>query len=153
MREWFRDFEHLVRVAGLFVVGLIVFVAARAMFVPSDFGQYGHFRTGAIEDSRAREPVFAGRAACLECHDDAAAAAEGSAHSRVHCEACHGALGAHAADPVAMVPERPDAATICLRCHRAGEAKPDWFAQVEPEEHAAGEACNACHVPHHPEFD
>jgi len=153
MRDRFRDVEHLIRVAGLVVVGFIVFVAARAIFVPRDFGEYGHFRTGAMDDNRAREPVFAGRAACLECHDEAAAAAAGSAHSRVHCEACHGAQGAHAADPATVVPERPDAGTMCLRCHRAAEAKPAWFAQVEPEEHAAGEACNACHVPHHPEFD
>ena len=153
MREWLRDVEHLIRIVGLFVVGFVVFLAARAMFVPSDFGEYGFFRTGAIDDNRAREPVFAGRAACLECHDDAGAAAEGSAHARVHCEACHGALANHAADPGEVVPERPDAATVCLRCHRAGGSKPDWFPQVDPEEHAAGEGCDACHMPHHPEIE
>ena len=97
--------------------------------------------------------MYAGREACLECHEDAASAAVGSAHARVHCEACHGALAAHAADPGEVIPERPEAATVCLRCHRADGSKPDWFPQVDAEEHAAGEDCNACHAPHHPSIE
>ena len=153
MRESFRDVEHLIRVAGLFALGFVVFLGARAMFVPADFGVYGFFRAGALDDIRSRTPVYAGREACAECHDDVVTARKGSAHERVGCEACHGPLGAHAADPGALVPERPDGATICLRCHRAGGSKPEWFPQVDPQAHAGGDACNACHAPHHPELD
>ncbi len=37
-RETIRHREHLFRVAALFVAGLLLFVAVRALLVPSDFG-------------------------------------------------------------------------------------------------------------------
>ena len=100
MNRSFKDFEHLVRLAGLFAAGLLFFVVARAELVPADFGKYGHYRAGAIADVAARPMAYAGRARCTECHEDEV---ERSARQRKHkvisCETCHGALLKHADDP------------------------------------------------------
>ena len=151
MPELFRDKEHLVRMAGLFVVGITAFVVARAVLVPKGFGEYGHYRAGALDDNRGRPLRFAGRDACVDCHDDVVKARTGSKHANVGCEAYHGALAEHAADPEQVKPQRPDAKTICLVCHLANVARPQAFPQVDPKEHGEGEACNSCHQPHHPE--
>ena len=68
----------------------------------------------------------------------------------VACEACHGALANHAADPASVVPIKLDAAVLCARCHQANTAKPSTFPQVIAEEHSAGIACDTCHQPHSP---
>lgn len=149
MASPFGHYGHLVRVAGLFGAAVIVFVMARGLLVPDDFGRYGHYRTGALDDNRARPLVHAGRAACVECHSDVPEAAAGGAHAAIHCEACHGPQGQHAEDP-SVEPGRPDAGTLCARCHAANVARPAAFPQVDMEEHAAGESCLTCHTAHNP---
>ena len=150
MSRLFGHREHLVRVAGLFLAGVVVFVVLQALLIPEGFGLYGHYRAGALDDNRARPMKFAGRAACIECHDDAAAAAKGGGHERVRCEACHGPLAAHAGDPTAQKAVRPDAAVLCVRCHQANVARPASFPQKDRAEHAGDEICTTCHVAHHP---
>lgn len=150
LRRVFGHREHLVRVAALFAAGVLVFVVLQALLVPEGFGLYGHYRAGALDDNRARPMAFAGRAACVECHEDAAAAAKGGGHERVRCEACHGPLQAHAEDPTAQKAEKPDSRTLCVRCHQASVARPAHFPQVDRAEHAGEEACTTCHVAHHP---
>jgi predicted CXXCH cytochrome family protein len=150
MRALFGHGEHLVRVAGLFLAGIVAFVVLRSLLIPQGFGEYGHYRTGAIEDNRARPVAFAGRAACLDCHDDAAQAAKGGGHAGVRCEACHGPLAAHAAEPTEKKAERPDAAALCVRCHEANVARPTGFPQKDAALHAGGETCTTCHVAHKP---
>ena len=152
MRRWLADREHLVRMAGLFLAGLVVFLIARAIFVPKGFYEYGHFRAGALADNAARPVVFAGREACESCHPDVVDARKGSHHAVIGCEACHGALAKHADDPGSLTPKRPDARTICLVCHRQDPSKPKTFPQVDVQTHSSGQACNACHKPHHPEI-
>lgn len=141
---------HLVRVAALFAAGIGSFFALRAVFVPAGFGVYGHYRAGAIDDSRARPIAFAGRAACVECHSDVPEAARGGPHAAIRCEACHGPLAGHASDPTATSAVRPDPGVLCARCHAANVARPARFPQVEVAEHAGGEACTACHPAHNP---
>jgi uncharacterized CHY-type Zn-finger protein len=149
----FRDFAHLLRLAVIFALGLVAFVAARAMLVPDDFGVHGHFRAGALGDNRQRPLVHAGAEACGECHDDVVASRAGGGHESIGCEACHGPLAAHAAEPSDQAPELPDGGAICLRCHVAASAKPDGFPQVVPAEHAGDEACDTCHSPHAPRLE
>jgi hypothetical protein len=149
VRAGFRDSEHLIRLALLFGVGVFLFLGARAVLVPADFGELGHYRTGALDDNRQRPLVHAGRAACGECHDTAATLS-GGAHAKVGCEACHGALAAHAADPGAAAPPAPEVAALCVRCHGANPARPARHPQVEPEAHAEGASCTDCHEPHSP---
>ena len=122
----------------------------QALLVPKGFGRYGHYRAGALEDNRSRALAFAGRAACLDCHADAADAARGGPHEHVRCEACHGALARHAAGPTEQKADRPDSRVLCVRCHQANVARPARFPQVEVADHAGGEACASCHKAHDP---
>jgi hypothetical protein len=150
MPQPLKDAEHLVRMAVLFAIGVVVFLVLRGVLIPEDFGELGHYRTGALADARSVEARFAGRSACADCHDDAAAELAGGIHASVGCEACHGALAGHASDPDAMVPPVLEVRPLCTTCHAAGAAKPDWFPQVDPIEHAGDESCDECHLPHQP---
>jgi hypothetical protein len=153
MSQGFKDIEHLLRLAGLFLVGLLIFLGVRAVMIPKDFGELGHYRPGALEDNRARAPMLAGRAACAECHPDAAADLEEDGHGGVGCEACHGALAAHAEDPVEVLPEPLDIVALCSTCHQRNAAKPEGFPQVDVADHSGGLECDACHEPHRPGMD
>lgn len=150
MPALFGHKEHLVRMAALFGVGIVAFLVLQAVLVPEGFGVYGHYRAGALEENRAHPAAFAGRAACVECHSDVADAAKGGRHEGVRCEACHGPLASHAAEPTEKKPVKPDPGALCARCHAANVARPARFPQVEPAEHAGKEACTGCHKPHHP---
>jgi predicted CXXCH cytochrome family protein len=141
---------HLVRVAALFVAGVLVFLVLQALLVPKGFGVYGHYRAGALEENRSRPVAFAGRAACVECHSDVPEAAKGGPHEEVRCEACHGALAGHAGDPTEKKAVRPDSRILCARCHAENVARPARFPQVDPTEHGGGEACTTCHAAHNP---
>jgi hypothetical protein len=152
MRESLRDSQHLIRAALLFAAALIAFLVVRAALIPEDFGRFGHYRGDALGEARAQASMFAGRAACAECHGDVADACKGGKHERIGCEACHGALAAHATDPTTTKPVRPDAGTICFVCHLQNVAKSEGFPQVDPKEHAGDESCVTCHKPHHPDF-
>lgn len=151
MNRLFKDKEHLVRVAGLFVVGIVLFVIARAILVPKTFGQYGHYRGGALADVRARPVVYAGRAACVECHTDEGDRLKGGKHKGIGCETCHGALAKHAADPSSLKPAKPDPKTLCLTCHQTNVAKPAKFPQVDVKTHMDGGPCLTCHDQHAPD--
>lgn len=150
MRELLRDAEHLFRLALLFAALLVVFLVARAVLIPEGFGTYGHYRAGALADARSRPLMFAGRAACLDCHEEVDAVKKNGKHAGLACEACHGPLGAHVADPAAVVPDRPDAKSLCLVCHLENLAKPEGFPQIDPADHAGDENCIKCHGPHTP---
>lgn len=143
---------HLVRMAGLFAAGTLVFLLAKGLFTPKGFGDYGHYRAGALADNAARVPVFAGRKACGECHTDQAAGLAGGPHKGVGCEACHGALGVHASAPEKLKPAKPEPAKICVVCHLPNVARPATFKQVDPKEHGDGSgACGGCHDSHSPD--
>jgi hypothetical protein len=147
----FRDQEHLLRVAALFAGGLVLFLLLKAVFVPKDFGMYGHYRAGALDDVRARPVAFAGAGACTDCHSDVVDAKKAGKHAGVRCEACHGPLASHAQgdDPAATKPARPTAA-LCPVCHAANVAKPASFPQVQVKEHAEPGTCLECHKAHQP---
>jgi len=151
MREGFKDSEHLLRLALLFAGGTLLFLLVRALLVPAGFGSLGFFRPGALDDNMSRPVVFAGRAACAECHGEVDEVLSGDGHAGLSCEACHGALGAHAADPDANVPELPANVTpTCERCHEANQARPAKHPQIDVKAHAEGAACTDCHDQHSP---
>ena len=147
-----KDAEHLARMAALFVIGAAAFLVLRGALIPADFGELGHYRTSALEDNRAVKRRFAGRAACADCHDVEPAELAAGAHGAVGCEACHGPLAGHAADPDIEAPAMLDIRSLCGTCHAAAPARPGWFPQVNPAEHAGLEACDECHLPHRPEL-
>jgi len=147
----FQDQEHLLRVVGLFLAGVVVFLVLQVLLVPKDFGLYGHYRAGALDDARARPVAFAGAGACAGCHSEVADAKKGGKHAVVRCEACHGPLVSHAEadDPAATKPPRPTA-TLCPVCHTAAVGKPAGFPQVNLKEHAEPGTCLECHKAHRP---
>lgn len=153
MARLFENREHLVRVAVLFAGGFAAFLVLRALLVPEGFGVYGHYRSIALDDNRKRPLVYAGRAACLDCHSDAADLLRSGKHAGVGCEACHGALARHAEDASAQKAERPDPRAVCLVCHGPSGAKPAGFPQVIPAEHSPEGSCADCHRPHAPALE
>jgi predicted CXXCH cytochrome family protein len=150
VRPRFKDVEHLLRFAGLFLAGLIVFVVVRNALVPEDFGRLGHYRASALDDSRAKPLVHAGQAACAECHADVVELRSPSRHAAVACEGCHGPLAAHATGADERKPARPDGRELCVRCHAANAGRPAWFRTVSARDHAGDEPCITCHRPHAP---
>lgn len=148
----FKDVEHLIRLAALFVAGLLLFVVARAALVPKDFGKYGHYRAGAVDDAAARPLTYAGRARCAECHDDVVISQAAAGHKNLGCETCHGALLKHADDPEVAV-AKADGQVLCLRCHAANTGKPAHQPTVVAKDHSDEDTCVSCHKPHDPRTD
>jgi len=146
----FKDAGHLVRLAGAVAVVLVVFLLVRAHFVPKSFGQYGHYRGDALAELASKPILFAGHQSCEDCHADVLEVKKTGKHAGVNCEACHGALAAHAADPASVVPQLPDTAVLCARCHEENIGKPKAFPQVVSKDHSGGALCKNCHVPHSP---
>jgi len=50
----FRDSKHLIRLAVVFLLGAVVFVALRAAVIPKSFGRYGPYRGDAIKELTAQ---------------------------------------------------------------------------------------------------
>jgi cytochrome c7-like protein len=147
-----NDYSHLIRIAALFAAGLLVFLTGRSFFVPKDFGVYGHYRAGALDDARARPVTFAGQAACVECHSDIGDLRKTSRHATVSCEACHGPLATHAAGDEPLEPVRPDGVKTCVGCHLQSRSKPPAFPQINVADHAGDNRCVECHNPHAPKI-
>jgi hypothetical protein len=141
--------RHLWRMVLLFAAWIGAFLAARAFLIPPGFGAFGHYRPGAVDDVAAQPVVFAGKAACLTCHENVSQDPAQNKHAPLSCEACHDALASHVEEP-AVAPARPAREnSLCLGCHLAAVAKPAWFKQVEPAAHYDG-TCMDCHQPHAP---
>jgi hypothetical protein len=150
LRGFVRDSSHLLRLVAVFIAALGVFLIVRQAVIPKAFGQYGHYRPGALEMVRERPISYAGQDTCVACHDDEAKARASGRHAHVACEACHGPQAQHANDPATIKPQLPDVARLCGRCHEKDAAKPKNFPQVATAEHMGGVPCNSCHQPHNP---
>lgn len=146
----FKDSAHLIRLAAVFILGAVLFVAVRAEVIPKSFGRYGPYRGDALKEIASRTPVYAGHEVCEGCHPDVAETKSKGVHAHVNCESCHGPQSKHAENPGEIKPILPDVAKLCVRCHSENIAKPSGFPQVDPKEHAQGLVCNSCHQPHSP---
>lgn len=149
MKPSFKNIEHLVRLAALFLAAILVFAVARAALVPDDFGTLGFYRAGSLGDVGARTPSYAGRVRCVECHEDVTTTAAPSRHKNIGCENCHGALRKHADDPE-VAPPKLDGRADCLRCHAANAGRPATFLNIDAAEHSGDDPCSSCHKPHDP---
>jgi hypothetical protein len=145
-----KEAAHLIRLAVILIAGVGVFAIARQSIVPAGFGQYGHYRAGALGEIRAKPLTYAGRAACVLCHEDVSNVLKTSRHASIGCEACHGPQFRHSEDSAAQKPELPDTRALCAGCHEKIAARPDFVPQVVTVEHAGTEACKTCHQPHSP---
>jgi hypothetical protein len=146
----FKDSEHLLRLAAVFIVGILIFVVLRSQFVPKSFGKAGHYRYDALAEIESRPVVYAGHQACEDCHSDIVKVKTDGKHAHVNCEACHGPAENHVQDPASVKPTLPDTKVLCARCHAQVAGRPATFPQVDIKEHSGGEACKTCHQPHSP---
>ena len=176
MGDRFGHAQHVFRVGVVLGVGLVAFLIARSAAIPSDFGVFGYYRAGALDDNRALPIVHAGRTACVECHDGiydppeldvevparlVAATkpldpARDNKHFKLNCEACHGPLQKHVADEdKAIAVPKVASDHLCLGCHRKVAGRPGFQPQVVPAVHSNDvgkddNGCAGCHKPHWP---
>lgn len=151
MHSRVKDAWHLLVLVLAFAVALVGFLILRYALVPAGFGALGgHYRGPAVGEVAALPASYSGMASCAPCHGDEAAIRAHGKHKTVACEACHGPLSRHAADPGAVTPKLPATDKLCASCHEKDRAKPSWFAQVNTAEHSGGVDCKSCHAPHSP---
>ena len=150
MRKMFQHREHFVRLVALAIGGIVVFLVVRGLAIPKDFGLYGHFRPGAIEDNAKRPMKFAGRKACADCHSDVVDLKATGRHAKIGCETCHWAQAEHVAAQNAgkdSKPKLPEVPALCLDCHRLLIGRAKVVPMIDPKTHNAGKSCKECHKP------
>ncbi len=177
MGDRLRHARHVVRAGVVLGFVFVAFLIARWALIPSDFGVYGYYRASALDDNRSRPIVYAGRTACMECHDGAydppepeenpkarkpvvkapLDPAKDNKHFLLNCEACHGPLQTHVDDTEKDVP-KVAADGLCLGCHRTLAGRPRSQPQVVTADHEKNDVrtkdgCIACHKPHWPKTD
>jgi len=160
MRNFFNMPPQVLRIVLLAAGIVTTYSVARYFLTPSSFRQYGFFRGDALVELRAREPLYAGRKACEECHSDEVQKLAKFEHKSLSCEGCHGPGQAHADNPDVKIDKSNYGA--CLRCHEANDSRPKWQKQIvsrthytdtKPEPKPGGKSallCTECHVPHAP---
>jgi len=139
---------QLVRLVLLTIGIVCVYFTARYFLMPPSFGQYGHYRGDALREIAARQPLWAGRAACVECHSDHAQKLAKGEHKMLSCETCHGPGRTHVENPADKLPKLNVA--LCVRCHQQSLSRPKWLHQINVHNHYTGSVCTECHVPHQP---
>src|SRR5512142_2814369 len=124
MRQFPKMPPQILRIVLLAAAIVGSYLVARDLLTPPSFKQYGRFfRGAALEELAAREPAYAGREACAECHEDEVKALAGHDHKSLSCEGCHGPSQAHAEAPDNVKPQ-PLTYGHCLRCHEANVSRP-----------------------------
>jgi hypothetical protein len=148
MLPFFKLPPQLSRIA-LLTIGIVgAYLLARHLLTPPSFGQYGHYRGDALAEVAAREPLFAGRKACDECHIDASEKLAKAEHKTLSCETCHGPGRAHVVNPDISLPKLTF--SHCVRCHEEDPSRPQWLKQINSRNHYTGHRCTECHDPHQP---
>lgn len=148
MSRLFRMPPQVFRIFLLALGIVVVYSIARYFLTPDSFGEYGWYRGEALAELAKREPVYAGKAACAECHSDEYQALVKHEHKTLSCESCHGTGQAHADNPDVKMEMLNYG--HCVRCHQANPSRPKWLKQIASKAHYAGSKCTECHVPHSP---
>ena len=123
----------------------------RGAVVPKGFGQYGHYRPGAL----AADPA-ASRCLRRARHLRAVPRRPGQGPRRRQARPRRlrdlpRSAGQACRRPGGVKPKLPDGRRpSARRCHEKDAAKPKTFPQVVTAEHSGGMACNDCHKPHNP---
>lgn len=151
------------QIAGpLLVLGVAVLaiLAARPIVTPADFGAHergytlGWHRKSDEQFWKDRKIKYQGAAYCKDCHAENYGRLAASAHKSINCENCHGPAIDHPSEPAKLEINRGK--EWCLRCHfklaypTSGRERIRGFA--DPEAHAQGMDCVACHNPHSPKL-
>ena len=61
---------QIFRLVLLTIAIVVTYLIARQLLTPASFRQYGFYRGEALAERASLTPVFAGRKACLECHEE-----------------------------------------------------------------------------------
>jgi hypothetical protein len=148
---WLNLPEQIRRLALVIVILGILFLIIRPLLIPEDFGQYGHFRTSALNDIIAQKINFAGRDICTECHDEISVSKRNGFHRNLACETCHGPAADHVDAPDEIIPPAPRERGYCPLCHEYNSSRPTGFPQIRSAMHNPSSPCIECHDPHAPE--
>jgi hypothetical protein len=148
MSRLFKMPPQIIRLVLLTIGIVCVYFTARYFLTPPSFGQYGHYRANALQEIAARQPLWAGKIACDECHSDHVQKLAKGEHKTLSCETCHGPGRAHDEDPAVKLPKLNVA--LCVRCHQESPSRPKWLHQINVHTHYTGSVCTECHVPHQP---
>ncbi len=143
--------QQVTRLLTLFAVLAVVLVTGRHFLVPPTFGKLGHYRAAAVDAIAAQEVKYAGRQACVVCHEQEAAVHSRGHHQTVACEVCHGPGAAHVNSPGEVKPPAPRRREFCPVCHGYDSSRPTGFPQIDPVAHNPLQPCINCHQPHAPE--
>jgi len=139
---------QIFRLVLLTIAIVVTYLIARYLLTPASFEEYGFYRGLALKEHMRHLPVFAGRKACLECHEDIQAKLFKGEHKTIGCESCHGVGQEHVDNHDVKLIKIGD--NGCLRCHEASASRPAWLKQIDPKEHYREDKCTGCHVPHQP---
>jgi len=139
---------QIFRLVLLTVVIILTYIVARYLLTPASFGEYGFYRSEALAEHASHPPVFAGRKACLECHEDIQETLFKGPHKTIGCETCHGIGAEHVENPDVLLAKIGD--NGCLRCHAYRAARPAWMKQIDPTDHYRENKCVECHLSHQP---
>jgi hypothetical protein len=140
---------QILRIVLLAAGIVVVYLAARSLLTPSTFGQFGFYRGAALAEAASREPVYAGMAACAECHEEEVQKLKTHGHKTLSCEGCHGPGQEHVSNPDVKLQILNY--SHCVRCHDANPSRPRFHKQIVTKDHYPGSNCTECHAPHMPE--
>lgn len=148
--RWAAFPEQVKRLLVILILVLVALTASRRLFVPQDFGTYGHYRTSAATEALAEPKRYAGHEACEVCHEAETGAKARGYHRNVSCEVCHGPSAPHAEDPSTPPARIPHERGFCPLCHEFQSSRPTGFPQILPISHNPMKPCAGCHDPHDP---
>ncbi|MCP3928844.1 MAG: hypothetical protein GY705_07065 [Bacteroidetes bacterium] len=153
---------HLIKlIIAVIVFGIAAF-AARKIFTPKSFGEYGHFRGADIVDQRNVPVRFGTNDSCFQCHKPIRKIHKKGVHQTVSCEICHGPYGDHIQgdQKVGTLPviKGDEITSLCLRCHnQVIQARPRTSIKVvampnhlEDQKVRIDHSCDQCHMVHDP---
>jgi hypothetical protein len=147
---WKKLPEQITRIILIVVFFIIVFFITRALFVPEDFGKYGHYRASALDEIISTEIKYAGQEICNDCHDDIFELKTAGYHNNLSCEICHGPAAGHTEDPDSIKLPAPRKRAYCPLCHEYLPSRPTGFPQIVSASHNPMKSCISCHDPHDP---
>jgi len=152
--------KHIIRLLLILGFSLLLALVAKGYLTDPSFYKYGHYRSDAVPELAAGEPVFKGADYCLGCHEKRMADWQKNAHVAVQCEVCHGTNREicldpdreHTASERSAIPV--DTIRLCTTCHLALQARPETQPQIVLGQHPfpdeATPQCVTCHNPHSP---
>lgn len=147
---WGNTPEQIKRLSIIIVILLGLFFVARFLLIPEDFGEYGHYRTSAVNNIISQEIQYAGHQICYDCHDDIVTEKQSSYHKKVNCEVCHGPAALHVKEEGDIELRAPRERDYCPICHEYLPSRPTGFPQIISASHNPMKACITCHNPHDP---